>query len=141
MTAPDRTPGSDDPDGGADGHRPATATGRWWESGEEPDYRATLANERTLLSWLRAALALLAGALGVLQLVRISPTALRLALASYLVALSVGSTLIGYRQWRRRQASMRRREAFGHSELPAFLALALLLLAALVVAVVAVGPY
>ena len=34
---------------------------RWYEEGEEPDYRFTLANERTFLAWLRTALALIAG--------------------------------------------------------------------------------
>ena len=37
---------------------------RWWVSaddGEEPDYRFTLANERTFLAWVRTALGLLAG--------------------------------------------------------------------------------
>ena len=31
------------------------------ENEEEPDYRFTLANERTFLAWIRAALALIAG--------------------------------------------------------------------------------
>src|SRR2546423_4566731 len=35
----------------------------------EPDYRFTLANERTFLAWLRTALALLAAAVAVVQLV------------------------------------------------------------------------
>ncbi|MGH3672809.1 MAG: DUF202 domain-containing protein, partial [Pseudonocardiaceae bacterium] len=34
----------------------------------EPDYRFTLANERTFLAWLRTALALLAAAVAVVQL-------------------------------------------------------------------------
>ena len=33
----------------------------WRRQGEEPDYRFSLANERTLLAWIRTALALLAG--------------------------------------------------------------------------------
>ena len=33
---------------------------RWRQEGEEPDYRFSLANERTFLAWIRTALALLA---------------------------------------------------------------------------------
>jgi len=35
----------------------------------EPDYRFTLANERTFLAWIRTALALIAGGVAVVQLV------------------------------------------------------------------------
>lgn len=35
--------------------------------GHEPDYRFTLANERTFLAWVRTALALLAGAVGLMH--------------------------------------------------------------------------
>ena len=37
--------------------------------GEEPDYRFTLANERTFLAWIRTALALIAGGVALVQLV------------------------------------------------------------------------
>jgi hypothetical protein len=37
---------------------------------QEPDYRFTLANERTFLAWIRTALALIAGGVAVAQLVR-----------------------------------------------------------------------
>jgi uncharacterized membrane protein YidH (DUF202 family) len=36
---------------------------------QEPDYRFTLANERTFLAWIRTALALIAGGIAVAQLV------------------------------------------------------------------------
>lgn len=35
---------------------------RWRQRGTAPDYRFSLANERTFLAWLRTSLALLAGA-------------------------------------------------------------------------------
>lgn len=37
--------------------------------GEDPDYRFTLANERTFLAWIRTSLALIAGGLAVIELV------------------------------------------------------------------------
>ena len=46
---------------------------RWWqvdlEEGAEPDYRFTLANERTFLAWIRTSLGLLAGGVAVRQLI------------------------------------------------------------------------
>lgn len=104
----------------------------WWQQGEEPDYRATLANERTFLAWTRTALALLACALGSLQLIRVAPYPLRLALASYLIALSIAVTAIGYVHWRARQERMRRRRPLGHSIAQTLIALAFLVLAGLV---------
>lgn len=113
----------------------------WWEQGEEPDYRATLANERTFLAWTRTALALLAGSLAVLQLVRVAPFGLRLALAGYLIGLAVAVVLVGYREWRVRQQRMRRRQPLGHTAAHALLCLAFLVLAALICAVAVSGPH
>ena len=121
-----------------DGERPERQP--WWEQGEEPDYRATLANERTFLAWSRTALALLAGALAVLQLVHVAPFALRLALACYLIALAMGVTLVGYHQWRTRQQRMRHRRPLGHRPVNALLALSFLVLVALVGVVAALSP-
>ena len=39
------------------------------EDGPDPDYRFTLANERTFLAWIRTALALVAGGVAVVQLI------------------------------------------------------------------------
>lgn len=41
---------------------------RWQDSGKDPDYRFSLANERTFPAWIRTALAILAGALLLHQL-------------------------------------------------------------------------
>ena len=40
---------------------------RWRSEGQEPDYRFTLANERTFLAWLRTALSLLAAGVLLVQ--------------------------------------------------------------------------
>ncbi|MFJ2957484.1 YidH family protein [Streptomyces sp. NPDC087270] len=133
--------GDDDPATGSgpdDAHR-STAEGAWWERGEEPDYRATLANERTLLAWSRTALALLAASFVVVNLTVITPRALRLALGAYLVALSGGVTVTGYVQWRVRQARMRHRLPLGRVVSPPVLTAALLVLAGFVVAVIVIA--
>ncbi|WP_163540613.1 YidH family protein, partial [Klebsiella pneumoniae] len=41
---------------------------KWKNIGKTPDYRFSLANERTFLAWIRTALALLAGAIAIEQL-------------------------------------------------------------------------
>jgi putative membrane protein len=118
---------------------PGDAREPWWEQGEEPDYRATLANERTFLAWTRTSLAFLAGSLAILPLHDVAPLRLRLALSAYLIALAVVTTVTGYVQWRRRQQRMRHRRPLGHSPWQAVLLLGFLLLAGLVCAVVATG--
>ena len=75
----------------------------------EPDYRFTLANERTFLAWIRTALGLLAGGVAVRQLV--DPLGIRhgrAALALLAIAASVMLTVGGYLRWRSVQAAMRR---------------------------------
>jgi putative membrane protein len=112
----------------------------WWQRGEEPDYRATLANERTFLSWQRTSLALLAGALAVLRLTDVTPYALRLALTAYLLLLATLASGVGYVQWRGRQQHMRLGQPLPHSGAQAGFALGLLALAGLVVVTVVAGP-
>lgn len=41
---------------------------KWMTQGKDPDYRFTLANERTFLAWIRTALAFMAAAIGIDQL-------------------------------------------------------------------------
>jgi putative membrane protein len=108
----------------------------WWKRGEEPDYRATMANERTLLAWSRTTLALLAAAFAVVKLTDVTPRGLRLALGGYLVALASCVAVAGYAQWRFRQARMREGRPLGRVMGPALLMGALLVLSGFVVAVI-----
>jgi putative membrane protein len=66
-----------------------------------PDYRFTLANERTLLAWLRTGLALVAGGVAVAQFapdlgVRWGSAVVALAL----VLTGLGTAVAGYLRWR-----------------------------------------
>src|SRR3954470_17367229 len=77
----------------------------------EPDYRFTLANERTLLAWLRTALALLAAGVGAVQfLPEPGPGWLRTAAGGALGLLSVLASVGGLVRWPRGQRAMRRGE-------------------------------
>ncbi len=77
----------------------------------EPDYRFTLANERTFLAWLRTALALLAAAVAVVQLVpRQDAPGVRKGLGLLLVALSLIASGGSVLRWRAVDRAMRRDE-------------------------------
>ncbi|RZU34368.1 putative membrane protein [Blastococcus saxobsidens] len=74
---------------------------------DHPDYRFTLANERTLLAWLRTGLALVAGGVAVATYapdlgVRWGSAAVSLAL----VLLGLLTALAGYGRWRANEAAI-----------------------------------
>lgn len=77
----------------------------------EPDYRFTLANERTLLAWLRTALSLLAAGVALDQLVpEFAVPGARTATGVALGLLSVLAAVGGLLRWRRVQQAMRHDE-------------------------------
>jgi len=76
--------------------------------GREPDYRFTLANERTFLAWIRTSLALLAGGIALHALSESLTETTRTVLAVAAVALSLALTISSYVRWRRVQEAMRR---------------------------------
>jgi putative membrane protein len=77
----------------------------------EPDYRFTLANERTFLAWMRTSLALLAGGLAARELVQpFEVTGARTALSVTAVLLSLVLAVSSWRRWMRVQQAMRRGE-------------------------------
>ncbi|GAA3584051.1 DUF202 domain-containing protein [Amycolatopsis ultiminotia] len=105
--------------------------------GSEPDYRFTLANERTFLAWLRTALGLLAGGVAVHQLVPAG--AAGTVLAGLCVVLAAALAAAAYPRWRRVQIAMRAGEALPRSAMVLLLTAGVLLLtvAAVVLFVVA----
>lgn len=100
------------------------------EVGEDPDYRFSLANERTFLAWIRTSLGLLAGGVGVVQLVpRFSIPGGRTVLGLILLTLALLISASSYARWERNERAMRMSRPLPRSSVPRVLALGLSLVA------------
>jgi putative membrane protein len=107
----------------------------WRQSGQEPDYRFSLANERTFLAWIRTALALLAGGVLLVQFAtRLEPHIVVLALSVGLTAVSSVLCAIAYVRWRDNEIAMRHARPLPSTAAIPFLAAAVLLVSAVIVA-------
>lgn len=81
---------------------------QWRREGTEPDYRFSLANERTFLAWIRTALGLLAGCILLEQFsTRLGPHAVIVALAVALSFLAALLCAMAYVRWRANEIAMR----------------------------------
>lgn len=126
-------------------HRLLTALRLWAApqrirtEGTTPDYRFSLANERTFLAWIRTSLALVAGGIAVDQFLTGMDRATRSTIA---VAVLAGAALCAFRavnHWIRCERAMRRGEDLPASRFPVLLATATGLGAALVIVFVVLG--
>lgn len=87
--------------------------------GSDPDYRFTLANERTFLAWLRTGLALVAGAVALAALVPdLGPPLLRTALTVVLLVLAATVTVGAYLRWDRAERALREGRPLPRGPLP-----------------------
>lgn len=80
---------------------------RLYTIGREPDPRYSLANERTFLSWIGAALALLAAGVAVEVLARDMVPGLRLAAALLLIVAGIAAPVQGWFGWLASERAMR----------------------------------
>jgi putative membrane protein len=104
----------------------------WRLSGREPDYRFSLANERTFLAWIRTALSLLAGGVLLEQFAtRLEPRLVVVGLAIGLAALSTVLCGVAYFRWKANEIAMRH-----DRPLPRAFAIPLLALAAAIVSAI-----
>ncbi|MEU3789740.1 YidH family protein [Streptomyces fructofermentans] len=115
------------------------APGRIEDEGETPDYRFSLANERTFLAWLRTSLALIGGGFAVDQFLPDLPWAWRVGLALGLLAAGALCALRAVNHWVRCERAIRRRENLPVSRFPALLSIGVALVALAMVVVVLAG--
>jgi putative membrane protein len=95
----------------------------WRQAGNEPDYRFTLANERTFLAWIRTALALVAGGVLLVQFSsQLQPRAVLVALACGLCVLAVLLAATAYSRWKRNEIAMRHGQPLPHADAVLWLA-------------------
>lgn len=94
-----------------------------YDVGHEPDYRFSLANERTFLAWIRTALALEAAGLAVIQLLPPFRVAWgRELLGGALVVLGTVIAAVSYRRWEHNERALRTDAPLPASRLPLILA-------------------
>lgn len=110
------------------------------EVGQEPDYRFTLANERTFLAWIRTSLGLLAAGVGVPQFVpRLSIPGGRTLLGIALVCLALLASASSYQRWERNERAIRMNEALPGSPVLRALALGVSLVSVATILLVGYG--
>lgn len=91
--------------------------------GEDPDYRFTLANERTFLAWIRTSLALIAGGLAVIELVPTFGLAGgREVLGAVLITLGTVLAIGSMSRWAGAEEAIREKRPIPPTKLPLVLA-------------------
>lgn len=105
----------------------------------EPDYRFTLANERTFLAWQRTALGLLAAAVAVVQLIpELSVAGARHVLGVILALLAILTAGMGILRWQQVDKAMRRDLPLPRHPTPMYLGIGLVLVGLLTLGLVVV---
>jgi inner membrane protein YidH len=110
------------------------------EVGSDPDYRFTLANERTFLAWLRTSLGLIAGAVALTGLVpQFGPKPVRVGLAAFLLVMALACAGGGYLRWERAERALRTNSSLRLGVLPRLVALGLAAVVLVALTVIMLG--
>lgn len=108
--------------------------------GEAPDYRFSLANERTFLAWIRTALGFLAAGVGLDQLAPDFATPLIREVLALLLCLFAGVLAIyGYLRWLRNEKAMRLKQDLPYTRVLLIISAILLTVAGVVMVLVFYG--
>lgn len=80
----------------------------WQSEGREPDYRFSLANERTFLAWIRTALAVVGGGVLLRQFAAgVGPYSLNFFIAVSITFLGGLMAIAAYLRWKSHEIAMR----------------------------------
>ncbi|MFD8983389.1 YidH family protein [Streptomyces sp. NPDC059564] len=109
------------------------------DEGDTPDYRFSLANERTFLAWIRTALALVGGGFAVDQFLPDLRWGVRVGMSLALLAVGAACALRAVNHWVRCERAMRRGEDLPLSRFPVLLSLGVGLVALAMMLVVLLG--
>lgn len=101
------------------------------DEGEDPDFRFTLANERTFLAWVRTSIAIMVAGLAVAEFFDSRSEETRLAIALPLLVLGAVIAYTAYGAWHTRERAMRLQERIPYSWLPRVLAVCVAAIAVL----------
>ncbi len=111
------------------------------EDSSEPDYRFTLANERTFLAWIRTSLALLAGGVALMQLVpSFGIPGVKHGLSVVLVLIGGLLSVFAVQRWRQVQDAMSRGADLPANRHPVWLGSTLLLVAVVLLVLIIFEP-
>lgn len=105
----------------------------WASTGSEPDPRATLANERTYLAWLRTGLATIVASAAAIHFIDGSAAWVAVAAGVVLAAAGIAITATAYSRWSRIEQQMRSGQPLSFSPLMSLLPIAFSLVGLLVV--------
>ncbi|MGW7411837.1 YidH family protein [Streptomyces sp. NPDC054863] len=128
-----------------DAGEPVNGLRLWWapqrirEEGDTPDYRFSLANERTFLAWVRTALALVGAGFAVDQFLPDLRWGVRVGMALALLAAGALCALRAVNHWVRCERAMRRGEDLPVTRFPTVLSLLVGVVAMAMVVVVLFG--
>jgi putative membrane protein len=112
----------------------------WRTEGQDPDYRFSLANERTFLAWVRTSIALLAGSVGIVQLATDLGTGwVRRTVGGLLAFTGVLVGALAHRHWKANERAMRAGQPLPYSPVLALLSLVLTVVAVAVLLLVVFG--
>jgi putative membrane protein len=104
--------------------------------GREPDFRFSLANERTFLAWVRTSLALLAGGVALDAVEIDGPDGLQTAVSVTLLVLGLLGAAAAWLRWAATERAMRLRRPLPSTAVLAWIALVLMVVAAALVVLV-----
>ncbi|MDG4667093.1 DUF202 domain-containing protein [Mycobacterium sp. 236(2023)] len=111
------------------------------DEGQEPDYRFTLANERTFLAWIRTSLALIAGGVAIIQFVpAFGIPGVRHVLSVVLTAGGGILAALAVRRWQRVQRAMRCGDDLPPTRIPAALGVMIFVITIAVLVILFVWP-